>query len=141
MYRVVSGMISDLIGGHISIGFDYTAPAITQVQAGRLRALAIAGPKRLPMLPDVPTAKESGLPNFESQAWTGMFLPAGTPAEIVKEIHDEIVKALQQESIRESAAREGTELIGDSPEDFAAFIQSETAKWGKVVRVAGVKAD
>jgi tripartite-type tricarboxylate transporter receptor subunit TctC len=137
-YRGSAPLVVDLVGGQIHIGFDYASVVVPQVRAGKLRALAVAGPKRLPALPDVPTSAEAGLPKFQAYAWTGYFLPAGTAKEVVVRLHQELVKAIMSAENREYAEAMGFELVASSPEEFAALVTAELMKWGEVVKAAGV---
>ncbi len=140
-YKGSAPLITDLVGGQIQIGFDYVVPAGEQVKAGKLRALAIAGPQRLAYLPDVPTAAEAALPDFQSIVWAGVFVPAGTPPGIVKTLHDEIVRIISSPEEQADAARLGWEMAGTSSAEFQEFIKAEMIKWGKVVKASGAKVD
>jgi tripartite-type tricarboxylate transporter receptor subunit TctC len=140
-YKGSAPLIIDLVGGQIQVGFDYVVPAGEQVKAGKLRALAVAGPKRLPYLPDVPTTAEAGLPEFQSIAWNGVFAPAGTPQSIVLAIHDQVVKIINSPEEQSEAARLGYELRGSTSDEFREFIKTEMIRWGKVVKASGAKVD
>jgi tripartite-type tricarboxylate transporter receptor subunit TctC len=140
-YKGSAPLITDLVGGQIQVGFDYVVPAGEQVKAGKLRALAVAGPKRLPYFPDVPTTAEAGLPAFQSIAWTGLFVPAGTPPSIVQTIHDEVVRIINTPEEQSDAARLGVDLRGSTTDEFREFIKSETIKWGKAVKASGARID
>ena len=140
-YKGSAPLITDLVGGQIQIGFDYVVPAGEQVRGGKLRALAITGPRRLAYLPDVPTTAEAGLPEFQSIVWAGVFVPAGTPPGIVKTLHDEIVRIIHSPEEQADAARLGWEMAGSSSGEFQEFIKAEMIKWGKVVKASGAKVD
>jgi tripartite-type tricarboxylate transporter receptor subunit TctC len=140
-YKGSAPLITDLVGGQIQVGFDYAVPAGEQVKAGKLRALAVAGPKRLPYLPDVPTTAEAGLPEFQSIVWNGLFVAAGTPPNIVQTIHDQVVKIINTPEEQSEAARLGYDLRGSTSDEFREFIKAEMIKWGKVVKASGAKVD
>jgi tripartite-type tricarboxylate transporter receptor subunit TctC len=106
-----------------------------------LNALAVTNPKRSPIVPDVPTVAESGLPGFEALQWFGIFAPAGTPREIVTKLNGDVVNALRLPDIRERMTALGAEIVGSSPEQFAAFQKADTAKWAKIVKTSGAKID
>ena len=140
-YKGSAPLVTDLLAGHIQVAFDYPVPAGEYAKAGRLRALAIAGPKRLALLPDVPTAAEAGLPGFELIAWTGLFAPAHTPEEIIRKIHDAVVKILESPEEQADAARLGFDSRGMATEAFREFIKAETVKWGKAAKDSGAKVE
>jgi tripartite-type tricarboxylate transporter receptor subunit TctC len=121
----------------------YVVPQVvmTHVKAGKLRALAVAGPSRLPIFPAVPTTAEAGLPGIEAIAWNGIFAPAGTPAPVIQILHRELVKAYNAPDVKAQVLATGSEVAGDTPEEFAAFVRSESAKWGKVIRDANIKPE
>ena len=116
-------------------------PLMPHIKSGKLRALAVASPKRLAILPDVPTIAESGYPGFAAVQWYGLFAPAATPPDVVATIHRDAVKALKDPSVAERLASEGAEAVGDTPAEFAAFVKAEIALWGKVIRESGAKVD
>jgi tripartite-type tricarboxylate transporter receptor subunit TctC len=117
-------------------------PALLQhVRGGKLRALAVAQPQRSPAAPDVPTTREAGYPSVEVTGWTAIMAPAGTPPEITRRLRDEVVKVLAMPDVREFLAAQGAEPVGSTPEQLAAFIKSETAKWGAAVKAAGLKPE
>jgi tripartite-type tricarboxylate transporter receptor subunit TctC len=111
------------------------------VNAGRLRAVAVASAKRVPTFPKLPTVAESGVRGTESNSWYGMLVPAGTPRPIVDRLHGAMVKALGAPDIKEKFAAQSVEISGNTPEEFDAVIRSEIAKWSKVVKASGAKAD
>jgi len=140
-YKGEAPAITDLIGGQIDMIFG-TMPALLQhVRSGKLRALAVAQPQRSPAAPDVPTTREAGYPAVEVTGWTAIVAPAGTSPEIARRLRDEVVKVLAMPDVREFLAAQGAEPVGSTPEQFAAFIKSETAKWGAAVKAAGLKPE
>jgi tripartite-type tricarboxylate transporter receptor subunit TctC len=140
-YRGSAPAVSDLLGGQISVMFDNMPSAIQHVKGGKLRALAVTTAKRSPALPDVPTIAEAGVPGYEATSWFGLLAPAGTPAPIVAKLNASILKALADPEVKKKLAEQGAESHGEKPEEFAAFIKSETAKWGKVVKESGASLD
>jgi tripartite-type tricarboxylate transporter receptor subunit TctC len=140
-YKGSAPAVTDLVGGQIDIMFDNMPSAIQHVRNGRLRALAVTTAKRSPELPDVPTIAEAGVPGYEATSWFGMLAPAGTPAPIVARLHGALVKVLAQPEVKKKLAEQGAEACSEKPEQFAAFIRSETAKWSKVVKDSGARAD
>jgi tripartite-type tricarboxylate transporter receptor subunit TctC len=140
-YKGSSPALTDLIGGQVQIMFDNLPSALPQIKGGRLRAIAVTSLKRAPVLPDIPTINESGLPGFEASSWFGVLAPAGTPAAIVARINTEVNKWLQSADAREKLLGQGAEAAGGSPEQFANHIRAESAKWAKVVKASGAKVD
>ena len=140
-YKGSSPALTDLIGGQVQIMFDNLPSALPQIKAGKLRAIAVTSLKRAPVLPDVPTISESGLPGFEASSWFGVLAPAGTPAPIVARINAEVNKWLQSAEAREKLLSQGAEAAGGSPEQFANHIRAESEKWAKVVKASGAKVD
>lgn len=140
-YKGGGPMVTDLLGGQIQVGIGDQANLMPQVKAGKLRVLAVGSPRRSPNYPDVPTIAESGLPGFEAGAWQGLAAPAGTPPDVVKRLNETLVKVMQMPDVRERLLGAGLEPVGGSPEDFAQFIKSEIAKWSKVAKDVGARAD
>ena len=139
-YKGSSPGFNDLLGAQVQFGFDTFAIGVQHVKSGKLRALATTGPTRSAVLPDVPPAAET-LPGFEVVNWYGMVLPAGTPREVIARLHAEFVRALKIPEIREKLIAQGTDPVGTSPEEFGAFMKSETAKWGRVIKDANIRSD
>jgi tripartite-type tricarboxylate transporter receptor subunit TctC len=139
-YRGSAPAFTDLLSGQVHFVFDALAIAQPHIEAGRLRALATTGPGRMAALPDVPVAKDT-LPGFEVVNWYGMVVRAGTPAAIVARLNQEVANALRQPDVAERAASLGLDLLGSSPERFAALQRDEIAKWGDVIRTAKIKVD
>ena len=131
----------DLFEGRVQLMFDYTISIVPQLKSGKLRPLAITSLKRSATVPDIPTMDASGMPGFESILWLGLFAPPGTPREIATRINAEVAKLLQLADVKEKFAQQGSDPIGGSTEQFAATIRSEIAKWGKIVKDSGAKAD
>ena len=140
-YKGSAPALTDLIGGQVQLIFDSMPSAMPHVKSGKIRALAVTTAKRSPTVPDLPTIAESGVPGFDISTWYGVWAPAGTPRDIVNKISAEIGKALNQPAVRERLAALGAEPAGNTPEEFAAYCQSELAKWSKIVRESGAKAD
>ncbi len=131
----------DLVAGRLTYVIDGIGILLPYVNSGKLRALAVTSSQRVAALPEVPTIAESGLPGYEYEAWTGLCAPAGTPKEIVVRLNAELVKILRTSEAREWFATQGMRPVGDTPEDFAAYIQAEYAKWGVIIRAAGMKGE
>ena len=140
-YKGTGPIIPELLGGQISMSFSTAIENLQFVRAGRVRALAITSLKRSPVVPEVPTVDESGLKGFEVLNWNGIVAPAGTPREIVARLNRDIVRATQQPDVRERVGAQGNLVIGDSPEEFAAYIRLEADKWSAVVKKAGIRID
>ncbi|HTO47394.1 MAG TPA: tripartite tricarboxylate transporter substrate binding protein [Burkholderiales bacterium] len=140
-YKGAAPALSDLIAGHVPIGFQTALSAMPYLQSGRLRVLGVASPQRLAQLPDVPTIAEAGLPQFEVSSWNGLLAPAKTPPEIVAILHAASVKALASPDVREKFAAQGAETVGSSPDEFRAYIRAEIDKWTLVIRASGAKFD
>ena len=139
-YKAVNAEIPDLLAGTVMTAYVVPQVIVTHVKSGKLRALAVAGPSRLALLPDVPTTAEAGLPGVEAIVWNGIFAPAGTPQPVLQILHREIVKAYNAPDVKKQVLDTGSEVVGDTPEQFAAFVRSESAKWSKVIRDANIKA-
>ena len=132
----------DLFAGQVDLMFTSPNPTLAYAKAGKLRALALTGAKRSAAAPELPTVAEAaGLPGYEASLWYGVMLPAGTPREINQLLHSEIVKALQARDVREPWAAAAIEVIGSTPDEFTAYLRSEMAKWGRVIREANIRAD
>ena len=137
-YRGGSAIINDLIGGHVDIGMDSMAPYVPHIREGTLKALAIAGAKRWPELPDVPTVAEAGLPGFEATVWYCLLAPAGTPAEAVDRINAAANAYLKTIRAKELFTTLNMETAGGSPADLKSFIGAEIEKWGPIVKAANI---
>lgn len=133
--------VTDLLGNQIGIMFDNMPSAIPHVRSGKLVPLAVTTAKRSPELPNVPTIAEAGVPGYEATSWFGMFAPAGTPAPVLAKLNAAIVKVLAQPDVKKKINEQGAEVYSETPEQFAAFIQAESVKWGKVVKESGASLD
>ncbi len=140
-YRGGGPAVIDLIAGQVQMFFSTIPAALPQVKAGKLRALAVTSSKRVPELPDMPTTSESGLPGFEVVGWFGLFAPAGTPKPVITRLNGEIVKILNIPETRERLSSHGLIPGGGTPEELGAFLKAETAKWGKVIKEAGIRVE
>ena len=129
------------VGGHTQISSTSMPPAVPQVKAGKLRAIAVTSAQRSPALPDVPTVNEQGYSGFDDLTWVGFFAPAGTPAEIVNRLNAELNRAFASPDVRDRLSALGLESRPNSPADFAAFLREEVPKWAKAVKDSGAKAD
>jgi len=129
--------IADLMGGHVAMMFDTTIAIVPQIKAGKVRALAVSGAKRSPQLPDVPTFAEAGLAGVESYGWYGFFAPVNTPKEIIAKINEAALKSMKTPEFQKVLADTGSDFVGDTPENFAAFVMSENVKWARVAKATG----
>lgn len=126
----------DVVGGHVDLMFASPPSSMPMVKAGKLRAIAVAGPKRLAVLPDVMTAQESGFTNFEVNGWYGFAAPANTPREIIVRLNTEIARVLASPAVRDRLMAEGLEPKSNSPEEMTSYVRAEYERWGKVVKAA-----
>ena len=140
-YKGVNLAMQDVLAGNVHLVFIGIPAAAPHIKAGRLRALAVVAPQRSSALPEVPTVAEAGLRDFEVTTWYGVLAPAGTPRNVVNRLNGELVKIMHSAELKEKLAATGTDPLTSTPEEFAAYIQREIAKWGEVIRKAGVKAD
>ena len=140
-YKGGGAAIPALLGGQVQLMFSTTVAALPQVRAGKLRALAVTSAKRSPSAPEVPTIAESGVPGYDHSAWNGLFAPAKTPRAIISRLNGEVVQILHSPDVKAIFLKEGAEPVGNKPEEFAAILKSESAKWTKVVQASGMKAD
>ena len=140
-YKTAATRMADLVGGHVQLSFGSGGTVAAQVKAGRLRALAVTSAQPSALLPDLPTVAASGVPGYEAIQILGVFAPAKTPAPLVSRLHREIVQALAHAGLKQKFLNSGVETVGSSPEQFAAVIQSDMAKWGKLVKTAGIRTE
>lgn len=139
-YKGAGFALTAVVSGETQAAFLSTTTANTQVRAGRLKALAVLSSKRFPATPDIPTAAEQGFPGIESNVWFGLFATAGTPQAVITKINRDVVAALQLQEAKNALLAQGAEAIPTTPEEFAAFLKREIAKWGKVIKEAGIKS-
>ncbi|HEY1288729.1 MAG TPA: tripartite tricarboxylate transporter substrate binding protein [Burkholderiales bacterium] len=140
-YKGVNLAMQGVLAGEIQLVFIGIPAALPHIKAGKLRALALVAPQRSPALPEVPTVAEAGLKDFEVTTWYGVLAPAGTPRPIVTRLNGELVKIMHTPEVKERLATMATDPLTSTPEEFAAYLKREIAKWGEVVRKANLKAD
>jgi tripartite-type tricarboxylate transporter receptor subunit TctC len=140
-YRGAGPAMQDLIAGHVDMAFDGLGTSATQINEGQVRALAVAAPARVPAFPELPTAAEAGLPGYEAATWYALWAPKGAPADIVARMTKELQAALQLPAIKEAWERNGSDVPALVGAEFGAFVTAEIARWGKVVKDAGVKIE
>jgi tripartite-type tricarboxylate transporter receptor subunit TctC len=138
-YRGTAPAVTDIISGQISAMFANALTAKPQVDAGKVRALAVSGPKSIEAMPTVPPVAQAGVPGYDAMQWYGLLAPAGTPPDIIKRLHAEATKALGTAEMKEKLAGDGAEPVGSSSAEFAALIKSELEKWAKVARTAKIE--
>jgi len=140
-YKGSPPAVTDLMAGEVALMFSPSSTVLPHVKSGRLRALAVTTASRLPSLPDLPTVAESGLKGYETITWFGFVAPAKTPPAVVTRLNAEIVKVLALPDVRNQFRIQGIEVLGGTPEQFASTIRDEIAKWAKVIRLSGAKAE
>ena len=140
-YKGSAPAVSDLLGNQIAIMFDNMPSVIPHVRSGKLRAIAISTAKRSPELPDVPTIAEAGVPGYEAVSWFGLFAPAATPKPVLDKLSTALSKVLANPEVQKKISAQGGETVNETPAQFAAFIRSETTKWGKVVKESGATVE
>ena len=138
-YRGIPALLPDLLAGRISAAFPNISVVLQLIREGQLRALAVTSRRRAAATPDVPTMTEAGISGIDADAWFGLMAPAGTPAPIVERLHRESVRILGQGDVRRRLDELGMSVVASSPAEFAALIQSDTARWAKVIKAAGIK--
>ncbi len=139
-YKGAGPATIDLISGQVTWMFGTILPTIPHVRSGKLRALAVSGKRRAEVLPEVPTVAEH-VPGFEASSWYGVFAPAGTPAEVIIKLNQEMARALTPVEVRQRLAAEGTEVVAGNPEDFMQLFRAEAAKWARVIKQAGIRLE
>jgi tripartite-type tricarboxylate transporter receptor subunit TctC len=140
-YKGVAQAVPAVMAGEVQLMFASLPGSIDQIRTGRIRAIAVTSAKRANAAPDIPTVSESGVPGYEASSWFGMLAPAGTPNSIVMRLNTEAMKALQMREVQELLIRQGMDPVGSTPAEFDAYLRSEIAKWTRVVKDAGIKAD
>jgi tripartite-type tricarboxylate transporter receptor subunit TctC len=138
-YKGNAPALTDLVGGHVDLVFNGLTSALPLIQTGKLRPLAVTSLTRSGALPDIPTLDEVGLKGFQAVAWNGLAAPARTPKDVIRRINADVLKVIRSREFVEQLKAEGSDPVGDSPEQFAAFLREETAKWNKVIEFAKLK--
>ncbi len=137
-YKGSTPGVIDLMAGHVALMTNSVSTLLAHVQSGKLRALGVASARRVAAAPDIPTIAEAGLPGYESVQWSGLLAPAGTPQEIIARLNREIVAILRVPEMKQRLAADGSELVANSPEEFAVFLKAELVKWAAVVKATGI---
>jgi tripartite-type tricarboxylate transporter receptor subunit TctC len=140
-YKGNGPALTDTLAGQVPFMFNTISTSLPYVKTGKLKALAVTSAQRSPLAPELPTMAESGLPGFEVTPWYGLVAPSGTPADVVRKLHAETVKALRSPELKELFAAQGVEIVGGSPDEFRSYIQAEMIKWDKVIKAAGIRGD
>src|SRR5262245_23385898 len=140
-YKGAGPAMVDVLSGQVQLYFATLPAAMPHVKSGKLAPVAVTSARRSQALPDTPTIAESGVSGYEASTWYGLLAPAHAPASAIARLHDEVVRMLGDAAFREKLAAQGFEPVGDSPEEFAAHIKSEIAKWGRVIREAGIRPE
>jgi tripartite-type tricarboxylate transporter receptor subunit TctC len=140
-YKGGGAAVTELLGGHISMYFATPPSVMSHVQSGKLRALGVTSEKRSASVPDIPTISESGLPGFDQSAWHGLFAPAGTPAPIIAKLSAEVVKVLRMPDVEKRFNSQAVDVIASSPEEFAAFIRQDVAKYERLIKTANIHVE
>ena len=140
-YKGAAPALVDVVSGTVSMGFKTALSAIPHMQSGKLKPIAVAANRRLPQIPNVPTMAEAGLADFEVSSWNGLLAPAKTPPEMVAKLNREFVRILATADVREKFAAQAAEPVGNTPEQFRAYIKAEIDKWAQVVKASGAKVD
>jgi tripartite-type tricarboxylate transporter receptor subunit TctC len=140
-YRGSAPVVTDLLAGQIDVMFDNVPNVIQHVRAGKMKALGVSTAKRSALAPEVPSLNEAGVPGYDLSVWFGVLAPAGTPREIVQRLNTEIVRILQSADVKERFLKQGVDVQTSTPEQFDAFVRSEVARWAKVIKDAGIRAD
>jgi tripartite-type tricarboxylate transporter receptor subunit TctC len=140
-YKGSGQSIVDLIAGHVHLDFDSVPPVLPHVRSGRLRALAVTSERRFSILPDIPTVSEGGVPGFDMSTWWGLVAPSAVSKNIIARLQAETIKVLRQPDVKEKIAFAGADTVGNTADEFGAFIRSETAKYARIVKDANIKLD
>jgi tripartite-type tricarboxylate transporter receptor subunit TctC len=140
-YKGVGQGVADLLGGQVQVMFAPSPPVTTHIQAGTLRALAVSGATRSPTEPDLPTIAEAGVPGYEAVGWFGLLAPAKTPRELVDKVNAEVRRILDLADVRARLAQLGAAPAGNSPDEFAAYINADVAKWTKLITDLGIRME
>ncbi|AOB29367.1 MULTISPECIES: Bug family tripartite tricarboxylate transporter substrate binding protein [Bordetella] len=136
-YKEVGQAVADTVAGHVPLLFYQVPALVSQIQSGQLKAVAVLAPERTPLLPDVPTSTEQGITDFDATAWMGLFAPAGTPAPVVQRLNAAVAAAARDPALQKQLAPQGFTMVGNSPEEFRAFVRKDIDKWAEVVKATG----
>jgi tripartite-type tricarboxylate transporter receptor subunit TctC len=140
-YKSAGQATAALVSGEAQVLLTNMASVLPHVKSGRIRALGISSPKRSALAPELPTLSEAGVPGFEYATWYGMLVPAGTPKAVIGQLHADVTRVINSQTVREQFTGQGLGVYGTAPAQFDAYLGAEIAKWDKLVRVAGVKVD
>jgi len=140
-YKGSGPSFNDLIGGRVMLTMDSLVQSLPHIKAGRLKALAVLGPRRTALLPDVPTVAESGLPGYALTNWFGLLAPAATPKQVLVQLNADVLKVLRQEDLQKRIADLGADVVGNSAEEFGAAMRAESAQWAEVIKAAGIRVE
>jgi len=140
-YKGNAGALTDIVGGHLDVVYNGITSAVALIRGDKLRALAVTSLQRSAALPAVPTLDESGLKGFEAVAWNGLTAPAKTPRDVIMKINADVIKIVNSPELKERLKADGSDPVGNSPEQYAAFLRNEIAKWAKVIKFANVKPE
>ncbi|MCW5605379.1 MAG: tripartite tricarboxylate transporter substrate binding protein [Burkholderiales bacterium] len=139
-YKGAAPAVTDVIGGHVAMTFAPIAAVVSNIKAGKMRALAVTAGTRSPIFPDLPTISEAGVPGYDASGWNALLAPRAVPRDIILKVNGTLRESLNAPEVKEILIASGAEAAGNTPEELTSFLQSEMTKWGKVVRAAGIKA-
>jgi len=140
-YKGSGPSFNDLIGGRVMLTMDSLVQSLPHIKSGRLKALAVLGPKRTALLPEIPTIAESGLPGYALTNWFGLLAPAATPRQVLVQLNADVLKILQQEDLQKRIADLGADVVGNSAEEFGAAMRAESAQWAEIIKAAGIRVE
>jgi len=140
-YKGSSMSINDLIGGRVMLSMDSLVQSAPHIKSGRLKALAVLGPKRSPLLPEVPTMQEAGVAGYSLTNWFGLLAPAATPREVVSKIHSDVIQVLKNQEIVKRIGDLGADVVGNTPEEFGAAMRAESQQWAEIIKAVGIKGE
>ena len=140
-YKGSGPSFNDLIGGRVMLTMDSLVQSLPHIKSGRLKALAVLGPKRTALLPEIPTIAESGLPGYALTNWFGLLAPAATPKQVLVQLNADVLKVLKQEDLQRKIADLGADVVGNSAEEFGAAMRAESAQWAEVIKAAGIRVE
>jgi tripartite-type tricarboxylate transporter receptor subunit TctC len=140
-YKGSGPSFNDLIGGRVMLTMDSLVQSLPHIKAGRLKALAVLGPRRTALLPEVPTIAESGLPGYALTNWFGLLAPAATPKQVLAQLNGDVLRILKQEDLQKKIADLGADVVGNSAEEFGAAMRAESAQWAEVIKAAGIRVE